>query len=83
MSCFSLRKFPSVLFLMIYYESVLMGVLMLCDRDNKEGVQSFMQKRPAKFSGTMDTTQVSAYPWWVPIDVGNRAKAVGSAKPKI
>ncbi len=52
-------------------------------RDNKEGVQSFMQKRPARFTGTMDNTQVSAYPWWVPVDVVGRAKADPAGKPKI
>lgn len=52
-------------------------------RDNKEGVQSFMQKRPAKFTGTMDNTTVSAYPWWMPVDVVGRAKVDPSGKPKI
>ena len=42
-----------------------------------------MQKRPAKFAGTMDSTSVSAYPWWVPIDVVGRAKVDPSGKPKI
>jgi len=50
--------------------------------DNKEGVQSFMQKRPAKFTGTMDTTTVSAYPWWNPIDVVGRPK-LDASKPKL
>ncbi|KAF2662551.1 enoyl-CoA hydratase/isomeras-like protein [Lophiostoma macrostomum CBS 122681] len=51
--------------------------------DNKEGVQSFLQKRPAKFSGTMDNTQLSAYPWWMPVDIVGRAKVDPSSKPKI
>ncbi|KAF2788677.1 ClpP/crotonase [Melanomma pulvis-pyrius CBS 109.77] len=51
--------------------------------DNKEGVQSFMQKRPASFTGTMDNTHVSAYPWWVPVDVVGRAKADPAGKSKI
>lgn len=75
MSCFSLRKSLPL--------TGVDAVVLTRGRDNKEGVQSFMQKRPAKFTGTMDNTQVSAYPWWVPVDVGNRAKAVGSTKPKI
>ncbi|KAJ4292559.1 hypothetical protein N0V90_009222 [Kalmusia sp. IMI 367209] len=45
--------------------------------DNKEGVKSFMEKRPAKFTGTMDNTSVSAYPWWNPIDVVRRPKIDG------
>ncbi|KAH7138551.1 enoyl-CoA hydratase/isomerase-like protein [Dendryphion nanum] len=51
--------------------------------DNKEGVQSFMQKRPAEFTGTMDNTSVSAYPWWMPVDVVGRAKVDPSTKSKI
>jgi hypothetical protein len=51
-------------------------------RDNKEGVQSFLQKRPAKFTGTMDNTYVAAYPWWNPIDVVRRPKVEG-AKAKL
>ena len=53
------------------------------DRDNKEGVESFLQKRPAKFTGTMENTDVSAYPWWMPIDTVGRAKVDPSSKPKI
>ena len=45
--------------------------------DNKEGVQSFLQKRPPQFTGTMDNTEVSAYPWWNPIDVVRRPKVEG------
>lgn len=58
-------------------------LMLRADRDNKEGVESFMQKRPAKFTGTMDNTQVSAYPWWVPVDVVGRAKADPTGKAKI
>lgn len=50
--------------------------------DNKEGVESFMQKRPAQFTGTMENTTVSAYPWWNPIDVAPPSKADG-AKAKL
>ncbi|ORY12401.1 enoyl-CoA hydratase/isomeras-like protein [Clohesyomyces aquaticus] len=56
---------------------------LFTSRDNKEGVSSFMQKRPANFSGTMENTDVSAYPWWMPIDVVNRAKVDPSGKPKM
>jgi hypothetical protein len=52
-------------------------------RDNKEGVQSFMQKRPAEFTGTMDNTDLSAYPWWNPIDVVRRPKIETAVKSKI
>ncbi|KAF2637400.1 enoyl-CoA hydratase/isomeras-like protein [Massarina eburnea CBS 473.64] len=50
--------------------------------DNKEGVQSFLQKRPANFTGTMDNTTLGAYPWWNPIDVVRRPKLEAS-KPKL
>ena len=48
-------------------------------QDNKEGVKSFLEKRPAKFTGTMENTTVSAYPWWVPVNLVGRPKA-GSPK---
>ncbi|KAJ4365478.1 hypothetical protein N0V95_000413 [Ascochyta clinopodiicola] len=51
--------------------------------DNTEGVQSFLQKRPAQFSGTMDNTNVTGYPWWMPIDTLGRAKVDPSGKPKM
>ncbi|KAF2628918.1 enoyl-CoA hydratase/isomeras-like protein [Macroventuria anomochaeta] len=51
--------------------------------DNSEGVKSFLEKRPAKFSGTMDNTKVTGYPWWMPIDTLGRAKVDPSGKPKI
>lgn len=51
--------------------------------DNSEGVKSFLEKRPAKFSGTMDNTNVTGYPWWMPIDTLGRAKVNPSGKPKI
>jgi enoyl-CoA hydratase/carnithine racemase len=52
-------------------------------RDNTEGVQSFLEKRPAKFVGTMNNTNVTGYPWWVPIDTLGRAKVDPSGKPKM
>lgn len=53
-------------------------------RDNKEGVQSFMEKRPPKFEGTMDNTDLTAYPWWDPVDVVRRPKMGGNGgKPKL
>ncbi|KAJ4402106.1 hypothetical protein N0V91_007467 [Didymella pomorum] len=51
--------------------------------DNSEGVKSFLEKRPAKFSGTMDDTNVTGYPWWMPIDTLGRAKVDPSGKPKM
>jgi hypothetical protein len=56
--------------------------LTVC-RDNKEGVESFLQKRAPKFTGTMDDTEVSAWPWWNPIDVVRRPKIEGKVKAKM
>ena len=53
------------------------------DSDNLEGVQSFLEKRPAKFSGTMDSTNITGYPWWMPIDTLGRAKVDPTGKSKI
>ncbi|KAF2091151.1 ClpP/crotonase [Saccharata proteae CBS 121410] len=49
--------------------------------DNKEGVKSFLEKRPANFTGSMEKDAPSAYPWWNPIDVGNRP-TVDDGRPK-
>jgi hypothetical protein len=57
-------------------------VLTVC-RDNKEGVESFLQKRAPRFTGTMDDTEVSAYPWWSPINVVRRSKVEGKVRAKI
>lgn len=38
--------------------------------DNAEGVQSFMQKRPADFKGTMAKDAPGAWPWWPQVDIG-------------
>jgi len=48
---------------------------LLTSADNKEGVKSFLEKRPAQFSGTMENSAPAAYPWWMPIDIIGRAKA--------
>lgn len=50
--------------------------------DNKEGVKAFLEKRPVKFTGTLETDAPPVYPWWRPIEitprpagqVGNKAK---------
>ena len=43
----------------------------LCfDRDKKEGVEAFLNKRAVKFTGTMAGNLPSYYPWWESVDVG-------------
>ena len=46
-------------------------------KDNTEGVKSFLEKRPVNFTGTMQNDAPTAYPWWEPIDVGNRPRGQG------
>lgn len=58
-------------------------VLMWACRDNTEGVQSFLKKRPAKFEGTMENTKVTGYPWWMPLDVLGRPKVAPTGREKL
>lgn len=51
--------------------------------DNKEGVQSFLEKRQARFEGTMENTEVSGYPWWTPVDTLGRAKVAPTGREKL
>ena len=37
---------------------------MIGSADNKEGVQSFMEKRKAEFSGTLKEEDFPFWPWW-------------------
>ena len=46
-------------------------------KDNSEGVKSFMEKRPANFSATMQHDAPDAYPWWDPVETGSRPKPEG------
>ena len=48
---------------------------MYGSKDVKEGVKAFLEKRPVKFTGTIEDDAPSVYPWWTPIDVLERAKA--------
>jgi enoyl-CoA hydratase/carnithine racemase len=37
-------------------------------KDQKEGVTSFLQKRPVQFQGNMNDNAPSVWPWWVPTE---------------
>lgn len=44
-------------------------------KDKEEGVQSFLEKRPVNFTGSMQHDAPAVYPWWTPIDTTNRLVA--------
>lgn len=48
--------------------------------DNVEGVNSFMEKRPAKYTASADTDLPSPYPWWSLVDTKQPALKVGTGK---
>jgi hypothetical protein len=52
-------------------------------RDNTEGVQSFMQKRQAEFTGNMENSKVTGYPWWMPLDTTGKPKVAPTGKAKL
>ncbi|KJX98889.1 enoyl-CoA hydratase/isomerase like protein [Zymoseptoria brevis] len=57
---------------------------LFSSKDNKEGVQAFLQKRPVNFVGTMQNDAPAAYPWWDPVSTANRPVAKGYAfKPNL
>lgn len=56
---------------------------MFSSKDNKEGVQAFLEKRKVNFTGSMDRDAPSAYPWWTPVDVVERTKAKSQKTSKL
>ncbi|KAK3072218.1 hypothetical protein LTR53_007210 [Teratosphaeriaceae sp. CCFEE 6253] len=50
---------------------------MFGSKDNAEGVQAFLQKRPVKFVGSMAGDAPASWPWYTPVETGNRPVAEG------
>lgn len=48
--------------------------------DIKEGVASFLEKRPVKFTGTLAADAPVHYPWWNTVDVRTRKQDKRAAK---
>ncbi|KAF4548683.1 Enoyl-CoA hydratase-like protein [Elsinoe fawcettii] len=56
---------------------------LFTSKDNKEGVQSFLEKRAVKFTGTMESDAPQAWPWWDYVDTLPRLKAEVPDKAKL
>jgi len=56
---------------------------MFANKDCKEGVQSFMEKREAKFSATLEEDGPPLYPWFTEVDTGSRPRLDRAGKPKL
>ncbi|KAK4542764.1 hypothetical protein LTR36_006140 [Oleoguttula mirabilis] len=57
---------------------------LFSSKDNKEGVKAFLEKRPVKFTGTMQIDAPGAWPWYETVDTGNRPIAEGGRRlPKL
>lgn len=52
-------------------------------KDNVEGVESFLQKRPVNFTGQIPQDAPDGYPWWQPIDIGDKPLENRQAKSKL
>lgn len=52
-------------------------------KDNLEGVESFLQKRPVDFTGQVPQDAPDAYPWWKQIDIGDKPLEENHAKSKL
>lgn len=50
---------------------------LFSSKDNKEGVQAFLQKRQVNFQGTMQNDAPQAYPWWNAPSIANRPVGEG------
>ena len=48
--------------------------------DKEEGIKSFLEKRPAKFTGSVDKDVPGCLPWWQPVDVEKKRRKSVIAK---
>lgn len=53
------------------------------DRDCKEGVKSFMEKRDPQFDASLEDGLPEMYPWWQEVSTGRRARPVATGKSKL
>jgi enoyl-CoA hydratase/carnithine racemase len=56
---------------------------MFANPDCKEGVQSFLEKRPATFAATLEKDGPPMYPWHAEVDVGSRPRVRNSSQSKL
>jgi hypothetical protein len=55
-------------------------MMLTVDRDQKEGVQAFFEKRKPNFRANLDDNTPLNVPWWTEVDTGRRPKAKTPAK---
>ncbi|KXL49388.1 hypothetical protein M433DRAFT_65060 [Acidomyces richmondensis BFW] len=57
---------------------------LFSSKDNKEGVKAFLEKRPVKFTGTMQNDAPAAWPWYDTVNTAKRPVAQGYKRiPKL
>ena len=56
---------------------------MFANPDCTEGVKSFLEKRPANFSATLEKDGPLIHPWHNEVDVGSRPRVDLSSKAKL
>jgi len=59
------------------------GANSMSYRDNNEGVASFLEKRPVKFTGTLKDNAPGVFPWWAPVDTRGVTRPVAPKSSKL
>ncbi|EXJ92030.1 enoyl-CoA hydratase [Capronia epimyces CBS 606.96] len=52
-------------------------------KDNLEGVESFLQKRPVNFTGQVPQDTPDWYPWWQQVDIGEKEGDIRERESKL